>query len=187
MYSQVEITAVKLVPGRNLTSVSSSKVTLGFDDVHLKRIDLQPHAWGEMWEGYATQWGGHLWLKALLYAHFIIIIYWLVSDLESLWSVPLIFPADFPCTGFSHHLKFWDEMCSGNMSSSLLIKPLRLRACGLSCYQDEWLRQEIAKLRVRRAGLAKHLCCHKGKCYILQFIANSNDKIHIMGICSWTL
>lgn len=44
MYSQVKITAVKLVPGCNLTSVRSSKVSLGCDDVHLKRVDLQPHA-----------------------------------------------------------------------------------------------------------------------------------------------
>lgn len=41
MYCQVEITAVKLVLGRNLTPVSSCKVSFGCDDLHLKCVDLQ--------------------------------------------------------------------------------------------------------------------------------------------------
>lgn len=43
MYSQVKIAAIKLVLGCNLTSVSSCKICLGSNKVHLKRVDLQPH------------------------------------------------------------------------------------------------------------------------------------------------
>lgn len=51
MYSQIKITAVKLVPRWHLTSVSSSKARLGFNDLHLKCVDLQPYEWGERYEG----------------------------------------------------------------------------------------------------------------------------------------
>lgn len=47
VYRQAEVTAVELVLGRHLTSVGSSEVGLGGDDVHLERVDLQPQARGE--------------------------------------------------------------------------------------------------------------------------------------------
>lgn len=40
VYSQGEVTAVKLVLGGDLTSVGSSEVSLSCQDLHLKRVDL---------------------------------------------------------------------------------------------------------------------------------------------------
>lgn len=41
VHSQGEVTAVKLVLGGDLTSVGSSEVHLGCQDLHLKRVDLR--------------------------------------------------------------------------------------------------------------------------------------------------
>lgn len=88
MYGQVEITAVKLVPGGNLTPVSASKVRLGCDDVHLKRMDLQTHARAATWEEVhnTVRWTSFIQNRVInmLYVQDVIM---LASDLGSLWSV----------------------------------------------------------------------------------------------------
>ena len=42
MNSKFKVTAVKLIPGRDLTPVASSEVSLGCYNVHLKSIHLKP-------------------------------------------------------------------------------------------------------------------------------------------------
>lgn len=42
MHRQVKVAAVKLVLAQNFTAISSSEVGLGFDDLHLKGVNLQP-------------------------------------------------------------------------------------------------------------------------------------------------
>ena len=42
VYSKFKVTAVKLIPGGDLTPVASSEVSLGCYNVHLKSIHLKP-------------------------------------------------------------------------------------------------------------------------------------------------
>lgn len=152
MYSQVEITAVKLVPGWNLTSVTASKVSLGCDDLHLKCVDLQQERYEKR---HPTQWGEHLWLKTFLF--------WLILRFGVFWGVPLsaCFPEMFLCPSFfpNSEMKFAGVTCLQVSITSTLSQ----RACGSSRYQDEWGKS------LQNRGW-EHLCCLKVICCILQFL-----------------